>query len=200
MRIVLASSSPYRARQLKQLGLNFDQSSPEIDETRRDSELMPDLAVRLAREKAEKVASAMIDGLAIGSDQVAALGDQQLGKPYTQERAIAQLHACSGETVRFYTGVAVANAATGITRSVLSTLDVRFRDLSDEEVATYIMKENPLFCAGSFKCESLGIALFEEIQGGDPSSLIGLPLIALCKLLRQEGVDPILTSTLGDKR
>ncbi|MFZ5722781.1 MAG: Maf family protein [Pseudomonadota bacterium] len=186
--LVLASGSRYRAGLLARFGLPFDVRSPDIDETRRPGEAPAALAERLSGEKALAVARTLSSGLVIGSDQVADCGDGILGKPGTAERAAAQLRQASGRTVTFWTGLALADAASGRLQSRVVRCDVEFRTLTDDEIARYVAREQPLDCAGSFKAEGLGIALFRRIVTDDPTSLVGLPLIALADMLRTEGI------------
>jgi septum formation protein len=182
--LVLASTSIYRRALLERLGLAFSTARPEVDETPQPGEAPRDLAVRLARAKAEAVVAG--DTWALGSDQVAELDGRPLGKPGTVERAIAQLTAMSGREVRFLTAVCLA-AADGRRFEHLDVTVVRFRALAADEIARYVERELPLDCAGSFKSEGLGIALFEAIENRDPTALIGLPLIATARLLREAG-------------
>lgn len=186
--LILASGSRYRAELLSRLHLPFTTALPGVDESARPGEAPAALATRLAREKAQAVAGRRVDGLVIGSDQVADCGGQVLGKPGTAERACAQLRAASGRTVTFWTGLALANAATGRVQEALVRCDVEFRELADDEIARYVALEQPLDCAGSFKSEGLGVVLFRRFVTDDPTSLVGLPLIALCGMLREEGV------------
>lgn len=190
--IVLASSSRYRRELLAKILSNFATSNPNIDESAKDLEKPSELALRLAIEKAEALANEFPNALIIGSDQVAQLGNQALGKPGTSERAIEQLRLCSGQTVYFYTGLALHNSALGVTESCLDCVEVQFRDLSETEISNYIDRESPLDCAGSFKCEGLGITLFEKIHSNDPNSLVGLPLIELNRMLIKARVNPLL--------
>lgn len=187
--LILASSSAYRRTLLARLGLPFRVEIPACDETALPGEAPAALAGRLACAKALAVSSRLAAGLVIGSDQVADCAGQIFGKPGTVERAIAQLQAASGRTVTFWTGLALANAATGRMQSAIIRCDVVFRDLTDEEIARYIALEKPLDCAGSFKAEGMGVVLFRQLITDDPTSLIGLPLIALCDMLRAEGVE-----------
>jgi septum formation protein len=189
MDLVLASTSSYRRRLLERLGLPFRQLAPGIDEAARPGETPANLAGRLARAKAEAVAETCPESLVIGSDQVAALGRLVLGKPGTPERARQQLLAASGRRIEFHTGVALVAAHRRLSLSHVERFAVHFRTLSTAEVDAYIARDQPLDCAGSFKWEQLGIALFERMEGNDPTALEGLPLIALCRLLRQAGVD-----------
>jgi septum formation protein len=185
--IILASSSVYRQRLLHQLGLTFTCISPAIDESALPNESADALTRRLAIAKAERILQDNPNALVIGSDQVADLDGTILGKPHELERAIGQLTQCSGKTVCFFTSVALLSS--GMQQVDVVTTRVRFRTLTDEQIRTYIKKEEPLDCAGSFKCEGLGIALFESIQSDDPSALVGLPLISLNRMLHAAGVD-----------
>lgn len=186
--VVLASTSPYRRQLLERLGFHFDVSRPDIDETPRRGELPVATATRLALEKARAVASHCAPALIIGSDQVACRGDERFDKPLTEERAILQLRAMSGSTITFHTAVCLYNSATGSIQEAGIPTQATFRVLSDDEIARYVRKERPLDCAGSAKSEGLGISLLESMRGDDPTALIGLPLIALCKMLRNEGL------------
>ncbi|HEY5678956.1 MAG TPA: nucleoside triphosphate pyrophosphatase [Pseudomonadales bacterium] len=187
--IVLASSSKYRAALLARLQLPFETADPAIDEAVQKGEAPEDLVRRLAQAKAEAVAARFPRALVIGSDQVAVCDDHILGKPGTEARAREQLAKLSGRRVRFVTGLCLLNATQ--TRSQLAVVEtpVHFRELSEREIADYVMREQPVDCAGAFKSEGLGIALFREIGGPDPNALIGLPLIELCVMLRSEGVN-----------
>lgn len=188
--LILASTSAYRRALLERLGLAFAVARPEVDETPQPDEGPQMLAVRLARAKAEAVlAGAEADGMTawvIGSDQVAELDGRPLGKPGTAERAIAQLGAMSGREVRFLTALCLAGPG-GRRFESLDITTVRFRSLSAEEIARYVERERPLDCAGSFKSEGLGIALFEAIDSRDPTALIGLSLIDTARVLRAAG-------------
>lgn len=183
--LVLASTSRYRRELLGRLGLDFDVAAPGVDETPRPGEPPGALAVRLAREKALAVQALRRDAVVIGSDQAADLDGAALGKPGSAERAIAQLRACRGREVVFHTAVCVAAPARDI--EFVDRTVVRFRDLSDAEIARYVERERPFDCAGAFKSEGLGAALFESIRNDDPTALIGLPLIALARALRESG-------------
>lgn len=183
MSLVLASTSRYRRELLQRLGLSFECARPEVDETPLRGEAPQALAVRLAAAKAAEVAARHPGAWVIGSDQVADLNGQPLGKPGTVEAACAQLTAMSGQTVRFHTAISLTR--DGESLAALDMTEVRFRTLEQAEIARYVAAEQPLDCAGSFKCEGLGISLFEAIDNRDPSALIGLPLIALCGLLRK---------------
>lgn len=187
--LVLASSSPYRRDLLARLGLPFEQASPELDETPLPGESAGDLVLRLAVAKARALAPRFPEALIIGSDQVAVLDDRLLGKPGDAERAYEQLRAASGKTVVFLTGLCLLNAATGLAQTVLEPYTVRFRALSEAQIRHYLAREQPYDCAGSFKSEGLGIALFEALAGDDPNALVGLPLIRLVDLLRKEGIE-----------
>ena len=184
--LLLASTSRYRADLLARLRLPFAVARPEVDETPLPGEPPASLALRLAAAKAAAVAQARPDALVVGSDQVAACDGRVLGKPGTREAAIAQLQAMSGREAVFLTAVAVAGP--GVAAQALDTTAVRFRVLADDEIARYVDAESPLDCAGSFKCEGLGIALFESIDSRDPTALVGLPLIATARLLRDAGL------------
>ncbi|RRJ84698.1 Maf family protein [Aestuariirhabdus litorea] len=191
-RLLLASSSRYRRMLLDQLGLVYDWEAPGIDETPALGEHPETLALRLAREKALCLRDRYPNHLLIASDQVAVLGDQLLGKPGSRERAVEQLRICSGRRVDFLTSLCVFNSTSGVERLSVSRYAVQFRVLSPTQIERYIDREQPFDCAGSFKVEGLGAALFSAQYGEDPSSLIGLPLIALCDALYAEGVDPLL--------
>ncbi|MFZ5697892.1 MAG: Maf family protein [Pseudomonadota bacterium] len=186
--IILASGSRYRRELLARLGLPFRIELPGVEELPLPGEAPAALAGRLALEKAQAVANRFPAGLVIGSDQVADCDGVILGKPGTADRARQQLQAVSGRTVTFWTALALINAATGRTQAAVIRCDVEFRILSDEEIARYVAIEAPLDCAGSFKAEGLGVVLFRRLLTDDPTSLIGLPLIALCAMLRAEGV------------
>ncbi len=188
--LILASTSTYRRALLERLGLRFAVTRPEVDETPQPGEAPQALAVRLARAKAEAaLAGAEADGMTvwvIGSDQVAELDGEPLGKPGTAERAVAQLGAMSGREVRFLTALCLAGP-DGRRFESLDITTVRFRSLSAGEIARYVECERPLDCAGSFKSEGLGIALFEAIDSRDPTALIGLSLIDTARALRAAG-------------
>jgi septum formation protein len=184
-RLVLASTSRYRRELLERLQLPFDVARPDVDETPQPGESPAALARRLATAKAAAVAGAR-DAWVIGSDQVACLDGAPLGKPGSLEGAVDQLHRMSGKSVEFLTAVCVAHRS-GHAYQALDTTTVRFRTLDDAAIARYVEVERPLDCAGSFKSEGLGIALFDAIETVDPTALIGLPLIATARLLRQAG-------------
>ncbi|MDX3930934.1 MAG: Maf family nucleotide pyrophosphatase [Stenotrophomonas sp.] len=184
--LLLASTSPYRRELLQRLRLPFDCARPQVDESPLPGEAPAALAVRLAAAKAAEVSRRHPGTWVIGSDQVADLAGQPLGKPGTVEAARAQLAGMSGAAVQFHTAICLMR--DGERREALDTTTVRFRVLTEAEIARYVDAEQPLDCAGSFKCEGLGIALFEAIDNRDPTALVGLPLIALCALLRQAGI------------
>lgn len=189
MKLVLASTSAYRKMLLERLQQPFETDRPETDETPHAGEHPAATAERLACEKARAVAGRWPDALIIGSDQVAHLGDEIFGKPGTEARAIAQLQRMRGETVVFHTALALLNTRTGHLQVEGVPTRVRFRTLSDAEIRRYVERERPLDCAGSAKSEGLGISLLEAMSGDDPTALIGLPLIALSRMLRAEGVE-----------
>lgn len=189
--LILASSSPYRRSLLAQLKLPFDCASPHINEEARPGEPPAALAQRLAAEKAQTLADRHPDALIIGSDQVAECNGRALGKPGNRERALAQLQDCSGQQVHFYTGISVLDSTDGTQRTELEVFTVYFRKLDKATIGRYLELEQPYDCAGSFKVEGLGIALFDKMEGSDYNSLIGLPLIRTLKLLRSFGIDPL---------
>ncbi|CBG87915.1 Maf family protein [Citrobacter rodentium] len=189
--LILASTSPWRRALLEKLALPFECAAPEVDETPLPGETPRHLVSRLAKEKAQSLARRFPAHLIIGSDQVCVLEGEITGKPLTEEKACQQLAKASGNIITFYTGLALYNSATGHLQSDVEPFDVHFRHLSATEIADYVRKERPLQCAGSFKSEGLGIALFERLAGRDPNTLVGLPLIALCQMLRQEGINPL---------
>lgn len=186
--LVLGSTSRYRAELLRRLYPEFGQRAPGVDEAPLPDETPRERALRLAIAKARAAADGLEDALVIGSDQVAELAGVVLDKPGTPERARAQLTASSGHEVHFHTALCLHDTRTGQDRVHVDHTVVRFRSLSAEEIARYVEREQPLDCAGSFKCEGLGISLFERIDNQDPSALIGLPLIALTRLLREAGI------------
>lgn len=186
--LVLASTSRYRRELLARLALPFETAAPDVDETPRAGEAPRELALRLALEKAQAVAACKPQAIVIGSDQVADLHGQPLGKPGTHERAAAQLARMSGQTVLFHTAVAVVQASRGFAQSSLATVTVRFRTLDAATIERYLLAEQPYDCAGSAKSEGLGIALLQAIESDDPTALIGLPLIRTAQLLRAAGL------------
>ena len=187
--IVLASTSRYRRELLTRLGVGFEVAAPGVDETALPGEAPRATALRLALAKARAVAATRRDGLVIGSDQVAECDGEPVGKPGTHERACAQLARLSGRTVVFHTGVALVDATTGRARVECVDVASTYRTLSAAEIEHYLRREAPYDCAGSVRSEGLGIALFERIESDDPSALVGLPLIAVARMLREEGVD-----------
>ena len=190
--IVLASSSKYRRELLSRMLNEFEHASPDIDETPITGESPEACAARLAQLKAKALAKQFPAHWIIGSDQLATLDQLILGKPLTKQRAITQLSLCSGRRVSFLTSLALFNSQTQETREYLEEVVVTFRELTDAEITAYIEREQPLDCAGSFKCEGLGITLFESIESRDPNTLIGLPLIGLNRLLLEAGINPLL--------
>ena len=189
MRLILASTSAYRRMLLERLHIPFETARPEVDETPLPDETPDATANRLALEKALAVAPRFDDALVIGSDQVAHIGSEVLGKPGTVERAHAQLRRMSGQTVVFHTALALVNTRTGARTVASVPTEVRFRTLSEAEIVRYVEKEMPLDCAGSAKSEGLGITLLDALSGDDPTALIGLPLIALSRMLREQGLE-----------
>jgi len=188
MRLVLASTSPYRRELLARLGVPFEVAAPDTDETRQPGESAEALVRRLAEAKARAVAARFPDALIIGSDQVAVLGNSILGKPGTHERAVEQLAAAAGNAVTFFTGLCLFNAASGRAQVDVIPFRVHFRPLTMNQIENYLRREQPYNCAGSFKSEGLGISLFTRLEGDDPNALIGLPQIRLIDMLAAEGV------------
>lgn len=186
--LVLASTSVYRSELLQRLQLPFETAAPEVDETPLPGESARATSLRLAQEKARAVAAAYPDALIIGSDQVALLDGQQIGKPLTHDNAFRQLRAMRGKTTIFYTALALLNSKTGRMQTEVAENHVTLRDLSDAEIEGYLLKEQPYHCAGSAKSEGLGIALMSRMTGDDPNALVGLPLILLTEMLRRENV------------
>ncbi|MEJ2566355.1 MAG: Maf family nucleotide pyrophosphatase [Gammaproteobacteria bacterium] len=191
MNLILASTSAYRKELLSRLGLPFRTAAPDVDESPRGDETPEQLVLRLAEAKARAVAAQHPDALIIGSDQVAAVEGQVLGKPGDHERALAQLRLASGKCLQFLTGVCLLNALTGRAQVEIVPFTVVFRKLSDRKIENYLRRERPYHCAGAFKSEALGITLCERLEGEDPTALIGLPLIRLTHMLEQEGVNVI---------
>lgn len=187
--LILGSSSPFRAELLNKLGLHFIQVSPDIDETPMTGESPAALVERLATSKAREIAKTHPEALIIGSDQVAVIDDDILGKPGNHHNAMTQLKRASGRDVEFLTGLALFNAKNGHMQSLVEPFVVHFRKLSDNQIDFYLKKEQPYQCAGSFKSEGFGISLFSKLVGEDPNSLIGLPLIRLIELLENEHID-----------
>ena len=189
--LILASTSVYRRELLQRLRLPFTSVSPEVDETPLPNEAPAELAMRLALAKARAVAQRFPQAVVIGSDQVADLAGQPIGKPGHHARAVAQLQSMCGQRVVFHTAVAVVRLDSGYERAELAQVKVRFRNLTDAEIECYLSIDQPYDCAGSAKCETLGIALLDAIDSDDPTALIGLPLIRTCALLRGAGLDPL---------
>ena len=192
--LILGSTSAYRRELLQRLRLPFEVVSPEVDETPLPGENPRDLALRLALAKAPAVAARQPAAVVIGADQVADLGGEPLGKPGTHERAVAQLRRMRGRTVIFQTAVAVVCVETGFGQIELAPARVRFRDLTDAEIESYLRAETPYDCAGSAKSEGLGIALLDAIESDDPTALVGLPLIRTARLLRAAGLSLLGTA------
>lgn len=189
--IILASTSVFRRELLNRLALPFTCASPDTDETPFPGETSDQLVKRLAEQKARSLAGTYPGHLIIGSDQICLLNNTITGKPYTEENAVKQLLAAQGKKVRFSTGIALLNTQTNHIQVDVEHVDVWFRPLSEPEIRRYVTLEQPLHCAGSFMCEGLGITLFERIDSRDPNTLIGLPLIRLCEMLRAAGADPL---------
>jgi septum formation protein len=194
-RLILGSSSVYRRQLLERLGIPFEVIRPDIDESAHPGEHPAALARRLARAKAQAIAKQLPTdaphALIIGSDQVAVLGDRAYGKPGNHAKAVEQLQTLSGQTVVFETALCLVDATSGRAYEELVSTDVEFRELSLAEIEAYLAKEPAYDCAGAAKSEGLGIALLDRLSGDDPTALIGLPLIALCRLLRQAGFNPL---------
>jgi len=187
-RLILASSSPYRRELLSRLGIPFEAVVPDVDETARPDETATALVERLALAKARAVAARHADAVIIGSDQAAVYDRRIVGKPGNYAAAVAQLRAASGRTVTLYTGIAVLNASTGRVQRDVVPYRVTFRRLSDDQIESYLRKEQPYGCAGSVRAEGLGIVLLERFEGDDPTALIGLPLICLVRMLENEAI------------
>ncbi len=188
MNIVLASSSPYRKALLSKVINQFQCDAPNIDEAHLSTENFRQMAERLSISKAQALAASHPNSLIIGSDQVACVDDQILRKPLNKETNLSQLKLCQGKVAYFYTGLCLLNTQTGHYQSSVEQYTTKFRSLSDTQLSNYIDREKPFDCAGGFKMEGLGIALFEAIEGNDPNILIGLPLISLIDMLKEEGV------------
>lgn len=187
-KIVLGSTSPFRREILAKLAIPFATASPAIDETRLPQEEPATLVVRLAEQKARAAGKTFPAALVIGSDQVACVDGEILGKPGNRANAIQQLEKTSGKTVTFYTGLCLLNTASGTAQTSCELFKVHFRDLVLDQISRYVDQEQPFNCAGSFKSEGLGITLFRKLEGDDPNTLIGLPLIRLVDMLEQEGL------------
>ncbi len=195
--LILASTSRYRRELLERLRWPFEVASPDVDEAAWPGEKPAVLAQRLALAKAHAVARRHPEAIVIGSDQVADLDGEAIGKPGDHERAVAQLRRMRGCSAVFQTAVAVVCHASAFARGELAPVRVRFRELGDAEIETYLRLEQPYDCAGSAKCETLGIALVEAIDSDDPTALIGLPLIRTARLLREAGLDVLAARTAG---
>lgn len=191
--LVLASTSPFRRELLSRLGIPFETANPLTDESPLPGESPEATALRLSEAKARAVAHLFPDALIIGSDQVAVLDGNVYGKPGSHEKAVGQLRTMRGKTVNFFTGLCLLDGKTGAAQTRGIPTLVSFRDLSDDEIENYLLRERPYNCAGSAKSEGLGIAIIARMQGDDPNALIGLPLIALCDLLAEAGM-PVLGS------
>ena len=187
--LILASTSVYRQALLNKLGLPFECCDPKVDETSLPNESAQALVQRLAQAKAEAGAKYCPDGLIIGSDQVAVIDGKIIGKPLNRDNAIKQLSQASGKAITFYTGLALYNAQTGEMNAQVEPFTVHFRHLTASQISAYVDKEQPFYCAGSFKSEGLGLALFNRLEGRDPNTLVGLPLILLTEMLLSQGID-----------
>lgn len=187
-RLILGSSSPFRKALLEKLDLTFDCDSPDIDETPLKDEHPKDMVARLAKAKAQAIAERHPQSIIIASDQCATLDGEIIGKPGDHENAVKQLQSFSGRTLTFYTSLCVMNAVNNQVEETVEPFHVYFRELSDSQIENYLKKEEPYNCAGSFKSEGLGISLFERLEGNDPNTLIGLPLIQLIKMLDKFGI------------
>jgi septum formation protein len=186
-RLILASTSPYRKELLERLGISFETAAPDLDESRKEGETAGETSIRLAIAKAKVLADLYPNSLIIGSDQVALLGDEQLGKPGTHDRAVHQLQQMRGHTLAFHTALCLYNTTTGREQHAVDITRVTMRDYSDAEIETYLQREKPYNCAGSAKTEGLGIVMIAAIVGTDPAAIIGLPLIELITMLKNEG-------------
>ena len=186
--LILGSTSPFRAELLQKLCISFDTAAPDINESPLANESPSELVERLSVCKAKKVAETHPAALIVGSDQVACVDQQILGKPHTHENAIEQLRFLSGKIVSFHTGLCFFNSESGNTQSTVEVFKVYFRALTDDQIERYLRNEQPYNCAGSFKSEALGVSLFKKLEGDDPNTLIGLPLIRLVEFLSNEGL------------
>lgn len=194
MKIILASTSLSRKKVLEKLAIPFECVPPVCDETPLPGESAEQLVVRLAKLKAQSLVAKYPNSLIIGSDQVGVLNDQIVGKPHTVENARIQLKKSSGNTFYFFTGMTVIDTQSMQSTTICEPFKVTFRQLTDAEIDAYIAKEMPLQCAGSFKCDELGITLFDKLEGNDINSLIGLPLLTLNKIMIKMGHNPLLIS------
>ena len=188
-KIILASSSPYRKELLKRLDITFTTVSPEINERYFQDELINDYVLRLAKTKAESIVLKNNNSLIIAADQALQCDKKILGKPGNYNKAKEQLIFMSNRSLTFYTGLCLINTETKIIEEDVVSFRVDFRKLTESEIENYLVKEKPYDCVGSFKSEKLGISLLKKMNGDDPTALIGLPLIRLCKMLRNQGVD-----------
>lgn len=195
--LVLGSTSAYRRQLLERLRISFVVAAPDVDETPLVGEAPRHLAERLALAKARAVAQSFPNAVVIGSDQVADLNGQPLGKPGNHERAVKQLHLMRGQTVVFQTAVSVVCLESGFEDTQVAAVQVTFRDLDDGEIENYLRLEQPYDCAGSAKSEGLGIALLSAIESDDPTALIGLPLIRTCRMIQAAGIDLLASATLA---
>lgn len=191
LKLVLASSSPFRRELLERLRIPFEVMPPELDEAPRPGETPEELVRRLAVAKAQAIAALRPGALVIGSDQVAVYDGKIVGKPHGHDKAVQQLRSASGRKVVLYTGLALVNSATGRVQCEVIPFGVQFRELTEAQIESYLRKEQPYGCAGSVRSEGLGIALLERFEGDDPNALIGLPLIRLVRMLENEGVSVI---------
>lgn len=187
--LVLASTSPFRRELLSKLGIPFETAAPDIDESPRPDEDPESLVKRLSLEKAQAVAADYPQSLIIGSDQLACVDNHILGKPGSHQKAMQQLRLTSGKIVTFLTGLTLYDAASGNSSTLCEPFRAHLRELTDKQIDNYLQREQPYNCAGSFKSESLGIALFSRLEGEDPNALVGLPLIRLIEMLEQFGMD-----------
>jgi septum formation protein len=194
--LILGSTSAYRRELMSRLHIPFEVAAPDVDETPFPGEVPHAMAKRLALAKAQAVAVRFPKAVVIGSDQVADLNGQSLGKPGTHDKAVAQLQLMRGQTVVFQTAIAVVCLETGFQQLSLAAVQVKFRDLRDDEIENYLQIEKPYDCAGSAKSEGLGIALLDAIDSDDPTALIGLPLIRTCQMLRAAGIE-LLSATVA---
>jgi len=188
MKLVLASSSPFRKALLEKLHLQFEIDSPDIDETPLANESIETMVKRLSEDKARALVPRHPHALIIGSDQSAALNGKILHKPGNYHVAFEQLKAASGQSITFYTGLCLHNSSNDHSETICEPFVVKFRELTESEIENYLKREEPYNCAGSFKSEALGISLFESMRGDDPNTLIGLPLIQLCRMLKANGL------------
>lgn len=196
--LVLGSTSSFRKTLLNKLQLPFECAKPDIDESPKANELPEQLVERLAIEKAQAVSPLYSNALIIGSDQVAVCRGKIIGKPHTFDNAVKQLTSFSGQSIIFYTGLCVYCSATGTVKSVVEPFTVHFKTLSLQDIVNYLNAEKPFNCAGSFKSEGLGICLFEKLEGDDPNTLIGLPLIKLIGLLKDFNLDVLANQALSN--